>query len=169
MRYLLILSIILLAGCTSPKKDPMINQEFVQETSIVGGEIDWDTNTFVDEQTGKKYSLADQVINEKTFEAYYPSAEEIKNKQPEVLRLEVDPEKMATIPEEYRNLPPLKLDGDVLSMLNKSYKYEVMKHCPGNNTIMELKHLNGTFTYYQFSDMKWKEIDKLPDNIKRLN
>lgn len=171
LRQLVILGSFLMVGCNSAteQQNNQESQTTQREIKIIGGQIDWKTNTITDDATGKVYSLADQKVNEATMEAYYPSEEEISNKQPEVLRLVK--KTGAEMPEEAKGQPPFKLDGNKLLMMNKQFEFEEVVLCPGNNSILEIidEEYPENNLIYQFSNMKWKQLKELPENIKRLN
>lgn len=172
LRHLGLVTLLLMVGC-SKSPQSAVGPVPTKSPRIVGGLMDPKTNTFKDESTGKIYSLSDEVVNEETMEAYYPSDEEIANKIPEVLQL-IAPKggkPGVEIPEEYKGYPPLKLEDGKLYIFNKQFEYEEMVYCPGNNTIMEIvdEEYPQNNAIYQFSNMKWKEIKEIPDNAKRLN
>lgn len=172
LRQIAILT-LLLVGCSKATPQPVVGPVPTKPPHIVGGLMDPKTNTFKDEATGKVYSLDDQIINEETMEAYYPSDEEIANKIPEVLRAVAPKEGKpgVTIPEEYKGYAPFKLEDGKLLMFNKQFEYQVIEYCPGNNSILEIvdERYPENNAIYQFSDMKWKEIKEIPANAKRLN
>lgn len=159
---LAIVAVLLLVGC-SDSQPPVAAPGPAAEPAIIGGMVDFETNTFTDERTGKVYSLSDEVVDEATMSAHYPSDEEIANKPPTIVPMEF---KASTeLPEELRDFKAFKVeDGKLFILSTETKEWEQHKKCPANNTILELSYEDAPDVkrWFQFKSMKWSEIEGLP-------
>lgn len=149
--------VFIFSGCNY-QQDNAVNQPAQNsERRILGGELDYETNTITDSTTGKVYSLSDMETNEETMEGYYPGDEFVKNK-PEKVILKIMLKPSTELPESCRDFKAIKVENGKFMILDfETNKWDELKHCPGNNSVIEVFYAdNPTFIKrFKFSDMKW--------------